>query len=77
MGCLHVENEGEMEEALAKAVKLAKLTNTSMCIEFNCKMMMEIFTSNLFKDLTREKVFPSGTFNLQLIIPAEEQDEFK
>jgi hypothetical protein len=64
-----------MEEALNQAVKLAKLTNTTMCIEFNCKQMMQIFTSNLFNDLTRERVYPSGTFNLQLIVPADEQDE--
>lgn len=74
MGCLHVENEGEMELALDQAVKLAKLQNTTMCIEFNCKQMMVIFTTNLFDSFLKEQVSPSGSFNLQLIVPADEQD---
>jgi hypothetical protein len=75
MGCLHVENEGEMELALDQAVKLAKLQDTYMCIEFNCKQMMTIFTTNLFDSFLREQVSPSNGFNLQLIVPATEEDE--
>tara|TARA_R110001592_G_scaffold158191_2_gene389282 strand:+ start:9390 stop:9629 length:240 start_codon:yes stop_codon:yes gene_type:complete len=74
MGCLHVENEGEMELALTQAVKLAKLQDTSMCIEFNCRQMMAIFTTNLFDSFLKEQVSPSSGFNLQLIVPTTEED---
>ena len=65
MGCLHVENEGEMELALDQAVKLAK---------FNCKAMMTIFTTNLFDSFLKQQVSPSNGFNLHLIVPAEEDE---
>tara|TARA_R100000655_G_scaffold30270_1_gene61039 strand:+ start:781 stop:1020 length:240 start_codon:yes stop_codon:yes gene_type:complete len=74
MGCLHVENEGEMELALDQAVKLAKLQDTNMCIEFNCKAMMKIFTVNLFDSFLKQQVSPSNGFNLHLIVPAEEDE---
>ena len=74
MGCLHVENEGEMEFALDQAVKLAKLQDTHMCIEFNCKAMMNIFTTNLFDSFLKQQVSPSSGFNLHLIVPAEEDE---
>lgn len=74
MSIMYVESEYDMDQALAETIKLVKLKHTSLDLGFNNTEMVQIFLSNLHKELLENKITPEDKdFKLNIMVKTNEQ----
>lgn len=69
-----IESEYDMDQALAEAIKLVKLSNATLDIRFHNMGMVEIFLDNLKEQLVEHKIEPGEkNFHLNILVRKNEQ----
>lgn len=70
-----VSSEGDMEEGIKTATKLAAMDKASLTLEFPSEKFAKIFMENMFVSFVEAGISKESNMNLNVMFPMENDNE--